>query len=82
MAERHEVMPGDPTARATFTGSADGGGTQAGGCGHEHTTQAEALACAEAEADAIAARSLAACEPPGLEALRQAVAGEFGTPVE
>jgi hypothetical protein len=30
----------------------------------------------------IAARALAACEPPGLDALRRAVLTEYGMPVE
>ena len=57
------------TGQAQPAGRA-GGGTQAGGCGHEHATRAEAPACVEAQANAIVAGALPGCEPPGLDALR------------
>ncbi len=47
-------------------------------CDHNHPDEAQALDCAVAEVKAIAARALADYRPPDVQALRDAVAQEFG----
>jgi hypothetical protein len=80
---RYEATPGRKTPRSTtFIGRVyervDGGGMQLWACDHKHPDQVQARDCAVAEANAIAARALADYRPPDIQALRDAVAQEFG----
>jgi hypothetical protein len=60
----------------------DGGGMELWQCTQQHAGEAEALDCAVAWAQAKAAQELAAHQPPGIQALRDAVIAELGGMLE